>query len=261
MINNLFVLSVHNAAYQGYPPHALASGILDQPRFQGHSNQYDRYDRRIQSAPTFSGKLGAIADRFIATTVPDLTLTEVEDLTPKNLRRLGDIQGVIFDLDDTLMPILSGKFPDSVLKTLKHLHKAGIKMGVVTNNMQPSYCRNARELLRAEDLDLPFIEDAQKPHPAGFIAMRDHLGLHSGQVAVVGDGYLCDIRNANLLGMKTVQATWFTPGNIAGTASYTVDTVVALAQTLRANLYPPSKPVIIDARYDALKDSEQGELA
>lgn len=218
------------------------------PRF---GRDYDYYDKRVESARTFPSRLGYMAERFLATTMPHSSLTQIEDLTPKHLKLLNhEIKGVIFDLDDTLMPILSGQFPEPVIKTLHRLKRAGFKMGIVTNNMQPEYCRKARELLHKEGLDIPFIEDARKPDPSGFLAMRDHLGLKSSQVAVVGDGYLCDIRNANLQGMVSVQACWFSQRIGGATTCYTLDTLAAMLQTVRSYMSAKSEHIILDKHAD-----------
>ncbi len=168
------------------------------------------------------------AQQFWASTLANDTLRCIEDLTPSRLRNLGDVHGVIFDLDDTLMPLLSGKFPSGIIESLQRIQRAGFKMGIVTNNIQPEYCRRARVQLAQAGLYLPFIQDARKPHPSGFEQMRERFGLSLDQIAVVGDGVLSDVRCANLLGMKSVRAMWFRQSTIGIACSYLQD---ALAMT------------------------------
>jgi hypothetical protein len=126
------------------------------------------------------------------------------------LRKLGNIKGIIFDLDDTLIPLLSGHLSSETIQSLKRLKKAGFQMGIVSNNIQPAYCEMVREKLTQAGLSMPFIEDARKPLSIGFEIMRQHFGLKPAQTVVIGDGLLSDIMGAKLLGMKAIRARWHT---------------------------------------------------
>jgi HAD superfamily phosphatase (TIGR01668 family) len=231
MINSMNFNGMPNVAHKPATVQANPAITLCLPQF-GKTD----YDHQIRVAPTLPEKLSLIAEQFIASTLPCTTIDSIEDLTPRRLRELGEIKGVIFDLDDTLMPLFSGKFPQAILDQLKLFKKAGIKMGIVTNNIQPEYCQNARDQLREAGFHIPFIEDAHKPDPQGFINMRDHWGLSSSQIAVVGDGYLSDIRCANLLGMKSAQATWFTRSVCGPTISIAQDTITSMFHCVRNHL-------------------------
>jgi HAD superfamily phosphatase (TIGR01668 family) len=216
-----------------------------------HLSRFGMADSKPRMAPvalTARARLAVALHEFLASTVPDATIARIEDLTPHRLRELGDVRGIIFDLDDTLMPLLSGKFPPAIIQCLHHLQKAGFKMGIVTNNIQPEYCRNARIKLREAGLHIPFIEDAQKPNPKGFSTMRDYLGLDSCQVAVVGDGFLSDIRCANLLEMKSVQATWFARSAGGQAVSYLQDMVTTSFNCLRNLLSDQPHLTLIESK-------------
>lgn len=241
MINSMNFNSMQNVAPKPATAQANPAITLCLPQFGKHD-----YDHQIRVAPTLPEKLSLIAEQFIASTLPGTTIDSIEDLTPRRLRELGEVKGVIFDLDDTLMPLLSGKFQQDILDQLVLFKKAGIKMGIVTNNIQPEYCRNARAQLRKAGLHIPFIEDAHKPDPRGFMAMRDHLKLSSSQIAVVGDGYLSDIRCANLLGMKSVQATWYARRICGPGVSVAQDTVTSMFHCVRNYLSSVQHAIILD---------------
>lgn len=140
----------------------------------------------------------------------DATLHRLTELSPSRLRKMGNIKGIIFDLDDTLIPLLSGHLSPETVHSLKRLKKAGFQMGIVSNNIQPAYCEMVRQKLAEAGLTMPFIEDARKPLSFGFETMRNHFGLKPAQTVVVGDGLLSDIMGAKLLGMKTIRARWHT---------------------------------------------------
>ena len=186
------------------------------------------------------------ARQFWASTLAHDTLRRIEELTPARLRDLGDVHGVIFDLDDTLMPLLSGKFPSGMIESLHRIQRAGYKMGIVTNNIQPEYCRRARAQLAQAGLHLPFIQDARKPHPSGFEQMRERLGLSAAQIAVVGDGVLSDVRCANLLGMKSVRAMWFRQSTLGIAWSYLQDVLAMTFNGLRHIVSGQSKLAVIE---------------
>lgn len=153
--------------------------------------------------------------RFILTLMtrymrPDATLYRISELTPKRLRTLGDIKGVIFDLDDTLSRLFTGQLTEETIRSLHRLKIAGYQMGIVTNNIQPAYCERIRSRLAEAGLDMPFIEDARKPSAFGFETMRKHFNLRPSQMVVVGDGLISDIVGAKRLGYKAIRAHWHT---------------------------------------------------
>jgi uncharacterized protein len=138
----------------------------------------------------------------------DLELDNISDLTPQQLRQMG-VKGVIFDLDDTLMPMGSGEFPPDAIETLKRLQQSGIKVGIISNNPSDEYTGNAKAKLAEQGLNIPFIKSATKPAPDDFLAMANHMGLPPEEIAMVGDSRISDMIGGNLAGMKTIHAKWY----------------------------------------------------
>lgn len=138
----------------------------------------------------------------------DLALKKVSDITPQRLKKLG-VQGAIFDLDDTLLPMNSDTFSRETIRTLKKLKRAGIEIGIVSNNPMDSRTKHAKAELAEEGLDIPFIKDGTKPVTDDFIAMAEQLHLPPDRIVMVGDSYISDIAGGNAAGMKTIHAEWY----------------------------------------------------
>lgn len=153
-------------------------------------------------------------------------LGEITHLSPELLTELG-VKGVIFDLDDTLMPERSGHLSEGIAETLTRLKTAGFKLGIVTNNFQSGYCKKARQRLHEAGLGLPMIEDAAKPHTASFCRMANVLGVSAGEMAVVGDGILTDVLGARRAGMTPIRVDWFRRHSL-----YRHDAVLMLREAL-----------------------------
>lgn len=178
---------------------------------------------------------------------PNDTLYRISDLTPQRIKSLGSVKGIIFDLDDTLMPLLSGRFSDGVLSSLRGLREAGFQMGIVTNNIQPEYCHKVRAELKKEGLVLPFIQDAYKPDSLGFKTMQRHFALAPEEIVVIGDGWLSDVLGAKALGMKSILARWTRQG-ILGCQPFLFfwDAAVSAVSSIRATFSSRKKIRIFD---------------
>jgi HAD superfamily phosphatase (TIGR01668 family) len=178
----------------GLPPY-MPHGLVDPAR---HADSFTYV--AATGKPGHAGK-----QRF----KPDLTLRSLRDLTPARLKALGDIRGVIFDMDDTLIRRHAESFEDNVISRLKALQQAGFQIGIVTNNNSGDYCRRLRGQLEREGLHLPFVENAIKPTTAGFKAMFKQFDLRPDQVVAVGDNCFTDTFGGHRAGMKTVLAEWY----------------------------------------------------
>ncbi|MGE0200511.1 MAG: diacylglycerol kinase family protein [Candidatus Melainabacteria bacterium] len=119
------------------------------------------------------------------------------------------IQGVIFDLDDTLIPEFHGRFVDDVLIMLRDLSGAGIQLAIVTNNFRESYCREVSEQLEAEQFNIFILQNSYKPFQESFRHIQRLFGLPAHQIAVVGDGILTDRLGARLAGFRYFKPLWF----------------------------------------------------
>ena len=132
---------------------------------------------------------------------PDRTALCLQDIDLAEMKRLG-IGGIIFDLDNTLIPWDSAQILPEVMTWLQGLLADGLKVGLVSNNRH----RRVREI--AGRFAIPYVSRAYKPAKTGFRQVAAAMGLPPEAVAVVGDQLFTDVLGGNRLGMFTV---WVKP--------------------------------------------------
>ncbi|MEB3244769.1 MAG: diacylglycerol kinase family protein [Vampirovibrionales bacterium] len=119
------------------------------------------------------------------------------------------IKGVVFDLDDTLVPEFAGVITTEVLAQLKTLIEAKVKIALVTNNFKKNYCKRIIDQLHEAEIDILIIENALKPLPISFKRIEQAFGLTKEHIAIVGDGILTDRLGATISGYHFIRANWF----------------------------------------------------
>lgn len=131
---------------------------------------------------------------------PKIYLTSVAVLTPEYLAGKG-IKGVIFDLDNTILPWKAKTLALEEASFFQRLQASGIKICVVSN----AFDRRVRSLL--EPLSIPAISRAGKPRRTPFRRALEIMGTAPGETAVVGDQIFTDILGGNRLGLYTILVT------------------------------------------------------
>lgn len=132
---------------------------------------------------------------------PNITINSLHDIKPNALQHMG-IRGIIFDLDNTIIPWDSEQMSPEIIQWLHTLLAQGFKLCLVSNNM------GKRVQTIAGILGIPFIARAYKPAKTGFRQAIATMELTESQVAVVGDQLFTDILGGNRLGLYTI---WVTP--------------------------------------------------
>ena len=122
-----------------------------------------------------------------------------------------NIKGIIFDLDNTIIPWDSDEMCPTIAAWLHELVVAGFKVAVVSNNW------NTRVKAIADRFQIPFVSRAYKPAKPGFRRALRALGLTAAETAVVGDQLLTDILGGNRMGMYTVWVKPLTAHEFIGT--------------------------------------------
>lgn len=115
-----------------------------------------------------------------------------------------DIKGIIFDLDNTIIPWDSPDMCPKIVEWLHGIRKRGFKVVIVSNNW------HKRVKAIADMFDIPFVSRARKPAKTGFKQALRHLELPPAEVAVVGDQMFTDVLGGNRLGFYTI---WVKPIN------------------------------------------------
>lgn len=128
---------------------------------------------------------------------PTWMLKAVYQLTPEKLQEYG-IKAVLVDLDNTLIAWNNPDGTPELKKWIDEMNEAGIPVMVVSNN-------KAERVQRAvQHLNLPYVARALKPFQKGFKEAQSKLNLTPGELLMVGDQLMTDIRGANRAGIRNV---------------------------------------------------------
>lgn len=124
----------------------------------------------------------------------------VERVTDINLQDLKDdnIKGLIFDLDNTLMPPKTCILPEDIAKWIEEAKK-DFKIAVLSNNPNTDYVRQA-----AKAIGCVAYHKAGKPRRKAAVLALKELDLIPSQVVMVGDRPLTDIWLGQRLGLITI---------------------------------------------------------
>lgn len=126
---------------------------------------------------------------------PRAVLPSLLHLTPKWLKERG-LQGVILDLDNTLLPY-GEEEPSPEHRAWLEALKAEVPIYLLSNALPERFARIQGRL------GLPGHAPALKPW-LGFRRALKALGLSPQEVAVVGDQIFTDVLGGNLVGAYTV---------------------------------------------------------
>ncbi|MGO1059009.1 YqeG family HAD IIIA-type phosphatase [Planococcus sp. FY231025] len=129
--------------------------------------------------------------------VPSQYVKKVFDITPESLLKRG-IQGIITDLDNTLVEWDRPDATPMLIDWLKSMKDAGIQVVIVSNNNE------LRVKSFADPLGIPFIYQARKPMGRAFRKALKLLNAPREKVVVIGDQMLTDIFGGNLNKLHTI---------------------------------------------------------
>lgn len=129
---------------------------------------------------------------------PNLVLGgTIFDLTPQLLQQY-DIEGLILDVDETLVPFKQQQASDELQQWIAEI-RSNIPIWLVSNNISHSRIGNI-----AESIDLPFMASARKPSRRKLQQAATAMKLPVSRVAMVGDRLFTDVLAGNRLGMFTI---------------------------------------------------------
>lgn len=129
---------------------------------------------------------------------PTLRLTDVTAIDPLWLKDKG-IKGLIFDMDDTLIPWFKPRLIPAIKEKVVGLKEAGFQGFILSNSLLKKHVTQI-----AGQLKLPYLGKAKKPRTDGFEQALKQMGLTRNQVIVVGDRPLTDLLGAKRMGMKSI---------------------------------------------------------
>lgn len=132
---------------------------------------------------------------------PKLIVNTLYDIEIAELQARG-IAGIIFDLDNTIVPWGTYDLCPEVVDWLEELRQNGFQICLLSNNTS----KRVEEI--AVQLEIPFVSKAFKPFKNGFRQAAAAMQLHGREVAVIGDQLFTDVLGGNRLGMFTI---WVKP--------------------------------------------------
>lgn len=133
-----------------------------------------------------------ILERFY----PDRRAASAYEIPYEDYRKRG-FRGVIFDIDNTLVP--HGAPADERAAALfEKLRKLGFATCLLSNNKEP------RVKSFALQVKSPYIYKGGKPSPPGYLRAMEQMGTGTETTLFVGDQLFTDVWGANRLGLESV---------------------------------------------------------
>lgn len=142
--------------------------------------------------------------------IPDMHCDSVFLVDIDSLKDKG-IEGIIIDIDNTLVAWETKEADEKVIKFISTLLKNGFRICIISNNTR----RRVEKF--NEELRLPAIHKAGKPKTAPYLKAMKLLNTHYDNTAVIGDQLFTDVLGGNRLGLFTILVTPISPNEFIWT--------------------------------------------
>ncbi|MHB0975701.1 MAG: YqeG family HAD IIIA-type phosphatase [Candidatus Aquicultorales bacterium] len=119
------------------------------------------------------------------------------DIDLEALRSSG-IDGLVVDLDNTIIPRNSHTASESLREWLARARSLDFKICILSNNWMTRVSRIANQL------SVPLVARAAKPRKKAFALAMKEIGTTPGSTAVIGDQIFTDVLGGNLSGAYTI---------------------------------------------------------
>lgn len=126
---------------------------------------------------------------------PDKIITSVYELDWESLA--GRYRGVMFDIDNTLVPHGAPATPEAV-RLFQRIHGLGMKTMLVSNNGE------GRVKPFADQVETAYVHKAGKPKLQGYVRAMELMGTDAAHTLFIGDQIFTDVWGANRAGMYTM---------------------------------------------------------
>ena len=134
---------------------------------------------------------------------PNEYVNSVEDIDFDMYYKQG-IRGVIFDIDNTLVPH-GHPATDKSIEFFEKLRKIGLDTCLISNNQEP------RVEPFAYAVKSKYIFDAHKPSKKNYIKAMKIMGTNEETTLFLGDQIFTDVWGANRVGIKSIMVEKINP--------------------------------------------------
>ena len=134
---------------------------------------------------------------YINLIIPNSYVKDVYSINYEDLYQRG-YHNIIFDVDNTLLPVNDINVPKSLVELFEYLKNTGFSICIVSNNSED------RVKSPANKLNVLYLSKANKPNKESFDRALDILEAGSDDTIMVGDQMLSDIKGANEYGLYTI---------------------------------------------------------
>lgn len=128
--------------------------------------------------------------------VPDMYQESIFKINYELLKSKG-VKCLLFDLDNTIMPFNQKNPSDEVVTFFKNMSN-DFKIILFSNSPK---CRVKRF---ADYLNVDYVYGAAKPSETKFLKLLEKNKLNEGEVAIIGDQLVTDIKGGNKVGIITI---------------------------------------------------------
>lgn len=128
---------------------------------------------------------------------PKLYLSSIFEIDIKALKEEG-IRGIIFDIDNTLVPYDVEEPTDEIISFFSTLKENGFDICLMSNNVEDRVVRFN------QTLKVFAIHKSGKPRTRSFKRALELMNLNKEQAVIVGDQIFTDVYGGNLAGVKTI---------------------------------------------------------
>lgn len=129
--------------------------------------------------------------------VPDIYQKNIYTINYDSLILRG-IHCLLFDLDNTLVPINEKDAREENKKLIKELKEKGFKIIITSNSIK------ARVKPIADQLNIDYLSNAKKPSTEKLINLINEYKFGLDQIAIIGDSMMDDVVCGNKIGITTV---------------------------------------------------------
>lgn len=136
-------------------------------------------------------------DKYINLVIPNSYVSDIYSIEYQDLYERGYFN-LIFDIDNTLLPVNDINIPTKLVKLFKNLKESGFNICIVSNN--------GLERVKpvSEKLDVAYLYEAKKPNKEAFDKALEILDSSCNDTIMIGDQMLSDIKGANEYGLYSI---------------------------------------------------------